>query len=166
MSKGKRHIKEVYLVRWKQQKNHIEIFDTLDTFAASYPGYDLPVLKCALAFGNTVFEDDDVYIEKKAIVSAPKPNFPRRFFWEFNYDKIDWQANADTIIQRILERGSSTHWQELIRYYGKENIVTSLKESIAFLPDECIDEASLFFNINKEDMLCYKRKQLQQIPWL
>ncbi len=166
MSKDKRHIKEVYLVRWKQQKNHVEIFDRLDTFAASYPVYDLPTLTHALAFGNTVFEDADVCIEKKAIISAPKPDLPRRFFWEFNYDKIDWQANADTIVQRVLERGSAKHWQELIRYYGKENIVTSLKETIAFLPDECIGEASLFFNMNKEDMLCYKRKQLQQIPWL
>lgn len=168
MSKGyshKKKKKEVFLVHWKQQKNHVEIFDTLDTFAASYPRYSLPVLTDALAFGNTVFEDDDVSIEKKTIISAPKPDLPRRFFWEFIYDKIDWQENASTVIERILERGSTPHWQELIRYYGKEYIITSLKECITFLPNECIEETSLFFNIKKEDMLCYKRKQLHPGHW-
>ncbi|MBZ4191550.1 DUF6922 domain-containing protein [Niabella beijingensis] len=158
--------KEVYLVRWKQQKNHVEIFDSLEVFAASYPRYDLSVLTDALAFGKTVFEDEAVYIEKKAIVSAPKPDFPRMFFWEFNYDRIDWMANASTVIQRVLERGSAKHWDELVRYYSKDTIINFLKERITFLPDECIDEASLFFNLNKEDMLCYKRKLSQKIPWL
>lgn len=35
MSNGNNHKKEVYLVRWKQQKNHVEIFDNLEIFAAS-----------------------------------------------------------------------------------------------------------------------------------
>lgn len=162
---GKRHIKEVYLVSWKQQKNHAEIFDSLEIFAASYITYSLPFLQQALAFGNTVFEDDEVCIERKAIVSEPKPNLPRRFFWEFNYDKINWRDSAPMVIERVLERGSAQHWQELLRFYGKQTIVQALKESIAFLHDECIDEASLFFNINKEDFLCYKRKQSQKIHW-
>ncbi|ANH83820.1 hypothetical protein A8C56_09570 [Niabella ginsenosidivorans] len=88
------------------------------------------------------------------------------FFWEFNYDRIDWMANASTVIQRVLERGSAKHWDELVRYYSKDTIINFLKERITFLPDECIDEASLFFNLNKEDMLCYKRKLSQKIPWL
>lgn len=166
MSNGKRHIKEMYLVNWKQQKNHVEIFDSLEIFAASYPRYSLSILKDALAFGKTDFETDEVHITKKAIVTAPKPDLPRRYFWEFNYDRINWQANATTVIQRVLERGFEEHWQELVRYYGKETIVHYLKESIGFLRDDCIEKTSLFFNLNKEEMLCYKRKQSQKIPWL
>ena len=158
--------KVVYLVNWKTQKNHVEIFDNLNVFAASYPKYDLSVLNDALAFGKTVFENEDVRIEKKAVVSDAKPGFPRMFFRDFNYDLIDWHGSFVTVIQRILERGSTEHWTELVRFYGKETIIDALKEKITFLPDECIEEASLFFNLNKEDMLCYKRKQSQKIPWL
>jgi len=166
MSNGKLHKGEVYLVRWKQQKNHVEIFDTLETFAASYPKYSLLELEKALALGNTITEDDDVYIEKKAIVTAPKPDLPRRFFWEFNYDKIDWRANASTVVQRVLERGFELQWEELVRFYGREEIVMLLKENIVYLPDVCIDELSLFFDMDKEDMLCYQRKRSQPIRWL
>jgi hypothetical protein len=161
MSNGK----DIYLVQWKLQKDHFEIFDDLEIFAASYPRYSLLVLTDALAFGKTVFENDEARIEKKVIVSAPKPDFPRRFFWEFDFDRINWEENAATVIQRILERGSDPHWQELERYYGKKIIVSYLKERIAFLRDDCIDKASLFFNMNKEEMLCYKRKLSQKIPW-
>jgi len=158
--------KEVYLVNWKKQKNHIEIFDDLLVFVASYPRYNLDVLSKALAFGSTVFEDEDVRIEKKAIVSSPKPDFPRMFFWDFNYDLTNWKESSTTIIQRIIERGTvAEHWQELVRYYGKKTIINELKETITYLPDDSINEASLYFKINKEDMLCYKRKQSQTIHW-
>jgi hypothetical protein len=36
----------------------------------------LDTLSKALAFGATVFEDDDVLIQKKVIVLYPKPDFP------------------------------------------------------------------------------------------
>lgn len=166
MSDDTRHITEMYLVHWKKEKDHVEIFNSLENFAASYVRYNLSDLKESLAFGNTVFETDEVRIDKKAVVIAPKPDLPRRYFWEFNYDRINWHKNAATVIQRVLERGFEEHWNELVRYYGRENIIYFLKESITFLRDDCIERASLFFNMNKEEMLCYKRKQSQKIPWL
>ncbi len=159
--------REVYLVNWEKQQSHIEIFDDLLVFTSSYPRYSLDTLSKTLAFGITVFEDEDVCIEKKTVLSSPKPDFPRMFFWDFNYDSIDWKGNSATVIQRMIERGTSAeHWPELIRYYGKETIVNALKDTITYLPEESIHEASLYFKINKEDMLCYKRKQSQPVHWL
>ncbi len=156
--------KEVLLVSWKKQKYHVEIFHSLSVFSLSYPRYPYTDLNKLFAFGNTIYEDDDVYIEKKTVVVSPKPDFPRVFFWDFNYDKIHWKANANTIIQRILERGMITHWQELERFYGKPCILQSLKESVTWLPDESIEGASTYFNLKKEEMLCYKRKQSLLLP--
>jgi len=158
--------KEVLLVSWKKQRGHVEIFDTLEVFILSYPRYGTVELNQALAYGNAFFEDDDVHIERKAVIVRQKPDFPRAFFWDFNYDKINWNANADTVIQRVLERGNVTHRQELERFYGRPSIVQALKDKITYLPDEVIDEASSFFNLKKEEMLCYKRKQSQPIHWL
>ncbi|WP_428400431.1 DUF6922 domain-containing protein [Niabella insulamsoli] len=165
MSNSDNYNKEVYLVRWKQRKNHVEIFDNLEVFAGSYPRYDLSVLEDALAFGKTVFEDEAVFIEKKAVVTAPKPDFLPKFFWEYNYDQINWQESAVLIIQRILERGFAEEWKELVRFYGQVTVINALKNDIIYLPDMCIDEVSLFFNLNKEDMLCYKHKLSLKIPW-
>jgi hypothetical protein len=167
--RNSKHIEEnseVYLVTWKKQNGRIELFYDLEVFAASYPRYNLPEISSALASGIAVFEDEDIRIERKVVTTIPKPDLPPMFFWDFKYDRIDWAGSPGTIIQRILERGMPEHWQELKRFYGLETITTALKELITYLPDECIDEASLYFNIKKEEMLCYKRKQSQPKLWL
>ena len=155
----------VYLVNWKKQNGHTELFYDLAVFVESYPRYNLAEMSKVLASGVAVFEDEEVRIEKKAIIIVPKPDFPPMFFWDLKYDRIDWAASSATVIQRVLERGMPEHWQELQRFYGREIIVTALKELITYLPDECIDEASLYFDIKKEEMLCYKRKQSQPKLW-
>jgi hypothetical protein len=157
---------EVYLVNWKNQKGHVEIFDSLEVFVQSYPAYGLELLQEALGFGKTLFEDATVRIERKAVVRNPKPDFPRGLFWDFNYDKFNWQKGYVTVIQRIIERGNTADWQELIRFYGRDKIIESLKNEITFLPDEKIDEASVYFKLNKEELLCYIRKQSQPKLWL
>lgn len=157
--------KEVFLVNWKKQKGHLEVYDDLEVFCASYPRFDLNELIDAFSFCKTVFEHDEVHIEKKAIVLKAKPDLPRMFFWEFNYDVIDWEDSRAMVIQRIIERGMPEHWQELNRFYGLQNIIFSLKEEVTYLPDECIDNASSFFNLEKEEMLCYKNKLSQPKLW-
>lgn len=166
MQKGNALLKkEVFLVNWKKQKSHLEVFDDLEVFCASYPRFDLNELIDAFSFGKTVFEQEEVRIEKKAIIQQAKPDLPRMFFWEFNYDLIDWNNSRAMVVQRVLERGMPEHWQELSRYYGVNNIIDSLKEEITYLPDECIDDASSFFNLKKEEMLCYKNKLSQPKLW-
>lgn len=157
---------DLLLATWKKQKNHSELFVDLQDFVACYPRYNITTLIDAFSFGKFVFEDDELRIKKKTIITSPKPDFPPMFFWEFRYDQIDWQASCNTVIQRILERGFKKEWEELVRYYGRPQIAQALKEKIGFLPDEIIDEVSLVFNLPKENMLCYKRKQLLPNHWL
>jgi hypothetical protein len=95
-----------------------------------------------------------------------KPNFPPMFFWEFHYDKINWEESSAMVVQRILERGYEEQWQELIRFYGMERIIKNLQEKITYLPDECITEVSAFFGIKEEEMLSYQRKQGRPKLWL
>ncbi len=155
----------VYLVHWKKQQGRIELFYDLAIFVKSYSRYSLPEISEVLASGIAIFEDEDVRIENKVVITAPKPSFPPMFFWDLNYDRIDWIGSISTVIQRILERGMPEHWAELQRFYGQQTIITALRETITYLPDECIDEASLYFNIKKEEMLCFKRKQSQPKLW-
>lgn len=95
-----------------------------------------------------------------------KPSFEPKWFWDFDYDKIDWQASYKTVIARMIERGGEKEWQELIRFYGRDFVINTLKNEIPFLPDYAIQEASLYFSIPKEQMLCYIRKQSNQGRWI
>jgi len=68
----------------------------------------------------------------------PKPNLNkirRVIFWDTTFDKIDWQKNKKAVILRILERGNTKEINEIINFYGKEDVrkvVKSIKNS--FLP--------------------------------
>ncbi len=153
----------LFLVIWKGEKNHFELFEDLETLCRSYPKYSMEVLENAFAYHKYIFEDDDVRIEKKTIIRTVKPDLPRTLFWDVNYDLIDWQASKEMVIQRVLERGLPRHWEELERFYSRQTIVSLLKEKITYLPTESINDASSFFKLKKEEMLCYRRKQSHPI---
>ena len=95
-----------------------------------------------------------------------KPDFARKWFWDLDYEKIDWQASYKTVIARIIERGKEQQWQELVRFYGLQKVVDTLKNEIVFLPDYSIEEACTYFPIKKEEMLCYTKKQSRPAHWL
>mgnify|MGYP003299505517 FL=1 len=54
------------------------------------------------------------------------PDVRRILFWDTDFDKIDWAASRESIITRILERGSDAEKAEIARYYGVP--VDSLKD--------------------------------------
>ena len=54
------------------------------------------------------------------------PDVRRIHFWDTDFDKIDWAASRESVITRILERGSDAEKAEIARYYGVP--VCSLKD--------------------------------------
>lgn len=54
------------------------------------------------------------------------PDVRRILFWDTDFDKIDWAASRESVITRILERGSDAEKAEIARYYGVP--VGSLKD--------------------------------------
>jgi hypothetical protein len=158
--------KKALLVEWKNDRRGVEVFSSLKEFCSSHPGFDYTMLADQLAVGHRMFEDDVVRIEAKTIKFSPKPDFEKWFFWEFRYDEMDWMAGYRTIIQRILERGMEKDWKELIRYYGKDKIIKTLKEQIKFLPDGILEEVADYFGLKKEEMRCYIWKQARPRMWI
>jgi hypothetical protein len=93
-------------------------------------------------------------------------NVPRKYFWEYDYPRIDWKREAESIIQRVLERGNSRDYGELVKYYGKDRIVNSLKNEINSMPDEIIVDVCAYFKIDAKELRCYIRKQSRNTHWL
>jgi len=48
--------------------------------------------------------------------SNTKPEFAAKWFWDFDYKKIDWQASCKTIIARIIERAMKKNGKSLSVY--------------------------------------------------
>lgn len=98
--------------------------------------------------------------------SSLRPNLPKRLFWEWIYDEIDWQEGASSIIERVLEWGTPADKTELIRYYGEPRIIKALKEEITYLPDFLEEEVSQLFKLRKEELKCYAWKQSRRGHWI
>jgi len=89
-----------------------------------------------------------------------RPDVDPRWFWDFDFAKIDWQRNYKTIIARIIERGDNADWQEITRFYGEEKIVNALKNEIVFLPEYSIEDVCKYYRLKPEDLLCSTPRHL------
>jgi hypothetical protein len=166
MKSAKAHETEAVLVQWKNDGRGTEVFSSLRKFCRRHGGFDYKTLVHQLEVGHRMFEDEVVRVEAKVIHATPKPDFAKKFFWEFVYDSINWEEGYETVIQRILERGMEKEWKELIRDYGKDKIIKTLKEQIKFLPDGILEEVADYFGIKKEEMRCYIWKQARPRMWI
>jgi hypothetical protein len=70
-------------------------------------------------------------IEK--LENGQKPSFPKRLFWDWNYDKIDWEKHYFAMIDRVIERGNREELNEVVHFYGWNRVNDVLKKEIARL---------------------------------
>jgi antitoxin HigA-1 len=54
--------------------------------------------------------------------------FRPALFWDTSFEKIDWQQQRRSVIQRVFERGNETEQQEVLRFYGREIVDQELKK--------------------------------------
>jgi hypothetical protein len=57
------------------------------------------------------------------------PSRLRWLFWEMDFESLDPERHADSILARILERGCMADVQWAIRYYGMERIHRFFREA-------------------------------------
>lgn len=98
--------------------------------------------------------------------NGQRPNLPKRLFWDWNYDKIDWEKHSLAVIDRVIERGNKEEWMEVVQYYGEAMIINALKKEIKYLPDYAVDGVSGYFHLKKEELACYELKQSRQGHWI
>lgn len=104
-------------------------------------------------------------MEEKVVITD-KPDLPRRLFWEFRYDDIEWKEEYRTVIARVIERGTPDNWTEIIRFYGEAFVINALKNEIVFLADYAIKDVCAYFQLREEELLCFRRKQSRPGHWI
>src|ERR1700722_7378180 len=155
----------VYSIHWKNRERFPdETFITTRSISEKYPAYKENMLDNYFKRGKKKLEDDDVIIKKVSITYEPDesvtvPVFPKVRFWEFDNEHINWIKGYRPIIQRILEWGNKKEWEELVHYYGLPRVSNVIRNEIIYLPDDIIDEVCEYFSFDKEEVLCYIRKQ-------
>lgn len=90
----------------------------------------------------------------------PKPELNRRIFWDVDYDKLDYDAKAPFIIERVFERGDVPDIRNCRRYYGDEQI-TEVLLNAKFLPEHRMHMASAVIGKPLKEFRCYTLRQSQ-----
>jgi hypothetical protein len=89
-----------------------------------------------------------------------RPNLPDMLFWDMDLEKIDWPNHARTIITRVIERGNDEEWVEMIRFYGLDRVLYTLKFESTYFPPYTIIRVCEYFHLKQEELRCYIRE-----PW-
>ena len=83
-------------------------------------------------------------------------------FWDTDFNNIDSQKNASTIIERVLDLGDFEQLKVMFRHYNKDEVKQVLRTSRRLTPKSANFWAD-YFNLQKKDVLCLS-KQLSQTP--
>ena len=86
------------------------------------------------------------------------PFFYQRIFWDIDVEKLDYDAKANFIIERVFERGDVEDIRRCRRYYGDEKVTTALLNA-KYLPLHTIHFASAVIDKPLEEFRCYILRQ-------
>ncbi|MGE0589726.1 MAG: hypothetical protein AB7O48_14210 [Cyclobacteriaceae bacterium] len=86
------------------------------------------------------------------------PIFNKRIFWDVEFEKIDYDAKARFVIERVFERGDVEDIRNCRRYYGDEKI-TEVLLNAKFLPERTMYLASAVIDRPVTEFRCYTLRQ-------
>ena len=160
--------RRIILVQWKRfAGTDIDVFSSLKGFCESYPEYKYGTLNNYLSKKKIPFENDQVKIERQPLLhKLERPNLPKFLFWEFDYEKLDWQRAYLSVIDRVIENGNPDHWAEMVRFYGQDRVIKALKYEISYLTDNGVKAVCRYFHLSKQELKCYSKKQSQNQHWI
>ena len=84
--------------------------------------------------------------------------------WEYDLSRFDWQAMRLIVVQRVVERGRMEDFYALLNMYGIEGVRESIKEKPVMSPKDMSFVCSVF-DIKKEELKCYLRRQSHPQHW-
>jgi hypothetical protein len=88
----------------------------------------------------------------------------KELFWDVDYSQLDNKKNKTFIIERVLSLGNLSELKEIFNYYGLRMIKAEIARA-GYLDPKTFEFVVSFFNLKKEKMRCYTKKQSHQLHW-
>jgi hypothetical protein len=85
-------------------------------------------------------------------------------FWDVNFEKLDVIKNKKLIVDRVLNLGNLNEFRFIMDTYGVDAIREEVKH-IGYFDPKTLSFVSSFFQIKKESLACYTKKQSSQAHW-
>lgn len=85
----------------------------------------------------------------------------KKLLWEYDPATIDWFKMKHIVVTRIIERGWMSDFYAAIRLYGGLDNFKQIIKELPYLPDRDMDFVCKIFELRKDELSCYTRKQLR-----
>ena len=86
----------------------------------------------------------------------------KSILWEYDLSNFSWYDMRTTVMQRVIERGWINDFYAAIRIYGGISSVKEIIKDIPSLSDKDMTFVCSVFDLVKEDLKCYTRKQSRE----
>lgn len=83
-----------------------------------------------------------------------KPKLSHFGFWDVDQTTLDYDKFAGFVIIRVMERGNEQDMEEIIRYYGKEAVISQLTSATSLMPT-AIEAGKQLFHLKESDFTCF-----------
>jgi hypothetical protein len=88
----------------------------------------------------------------------------KELFWDVDPTHLDQVKNKRLIIDRIISYGNLSELLEILNYYGKDTVVEEIKK-LGYLDPKTLEFVITFFEIRKEELQCFTKKQSAKAHW-
>jgi hypothetical protein len=85
-------------------------------------------------------------------------------FWDIDLRDFDYEKNKTLIIERVMNYGTVSEFRRILHHYGYETVRQEIKNAGSLEP-KTLEFVSSYFNLPKESLRCYTKKQLNQAHW-
>lgn len=85
--------------------------------------------------------------------------------WEYDMKDFDWQKSKVVVAQRVVELGTPEDFYAAFDLYGGIKGFREILKSIPYLNDLDLHFVCTFFNLKKEELKCYTKRQSNPAHW-
>lgn len=86
--------------------------------------------------------------------SEHTPNLSHFSFWDVDQNTIDYDRHAGFVIIRVMEKGNEQDMKEMIRYYGKDEVISQLTSATSLM-STAIEAGKHLFHLKDSDFSCF-----------
>ncbi len=90
--------------------------------------------------------------------------FRRELFWDIDFANLNLEKHKRLIIERVLTLGNLEEFRQLLVIYKAEIIRQTIME-LGYLDPKTMNFVISFFEIDKNQLRCYTKKQSTQQHW-
>ena len=87
------------------------------------------------------------------------PNFLKKYFWEVDFEKIDFEGRKEYVLRRLLEYGDERGAAFLVSNFNRDEVAKLL--SYARIDPKSANFWAIVFNIDKRKVLCLQKHYLE-----